>query len=666
MKKNIRLISMITILLYVLMLFPSLFVFAANDNEAYKAGYSNGLWEGIDAAYSDLEDLKPKNYYKVMPKDPDIVSMYDLDKETASYRTSFIRGFKDGFREGYNTTYDNPKIEAKPTNYDEALGYEMGKVSGFNDYYAGKANKWASGVPNTTKLIEMFQLSKEPNAYKNSFITKFKQKYQEGYEFGYRYAKFEPMKNDIQRGEKDGELIGGLLGSNYGRKDYFDKNNNRWDRNLPSDNDIKNTFLLSNEALDYQKSFIASFKKAYRDKYNEAYRNANLEYFSYLFQNGYEQGKEIGFIRGSDYAKVDFMQGKSNNSERYKYTDDKIIFEYNLFNENKRFMDGFIAGFREGLNNGYTLSYREASFDELDSKLLVKTIPIGGGEVLSGDSKLKIAIDKGTFYNNVAVSIDKYMQAKNSITLLDYNRYTKNSDLYIIKINNPMEKCDNDKSVKISFEYYGGQKGGIYKFDNGKWHYVYTLITENAITAYVSPKSLQSNAIYGVFIDEKAFNPLDIRGHWAKNDIITSLRRNITGLYSDGYFNGDLPLSRIQLLMYLNNAYKWQLNLTDKDMEIVEGLKDYKSIESVKELVAYGIKHNYIRIGEDNSFNLYAPVSYSQLENIMKKVADNGFTWKWVADKMVINRDKLSSSYISMGKSVTRAEFCYMINLLTQ
>lgn len=637
MRRNIRLAALITCLFYVLMLFPSLFVFAAaNDNEAYKAGYSNGLWEGIDAAYSDLEDLKPKNYYKVMPKDADIIANYDLDKETASYRTSYMRGFKDGFREGYNTTYDNPKVEVIATNYDEILGYEMGKVNGYSDYYAGKANKWANGVPGTAKLIEIFELTKEPNAYKNNFITKFKAKYQEGYEFGYRYAKFEPMKNDISQGEKEGETLGGLLGFNNGKKDYFDNKVNQWDRNLPSDNDIKSTFSLNNDNTDYQNSFIASFKKSYREKYNEAYRNANIAYSTLLFNNGYTQGNSIGNKKGADYAQVDFFQGKSNNSERYKYTNEKIIMEYNLFNENKRYVDGFIAGFKEGMNSGYTLSYQNAFFDAFSSKQIVKTIPIGGGELLSGDNKLHISIDKGTFYNDVIISIDKYLQVQNTINTPSSHRYIQSSDLYLVKVNNPASKYDNDKNIKISFEYYGGYKGGIYRFHYGTWQYVPTKISENTITAYVSTKSMQENAIYGVFLDDKAIYPLDIRGHWAKDDIITSLRQGFTDVYSDKSFRADLPLTKAQLILYLGKAYNVKVDSTDEDSNLTQGINDNC-------------------------------ITYNELERIMKKVTNNScFTWKQIADKMIINRDKRSNSFNSMENYVTRAEFSYMLNLLIE
>ena len=316
MKNNKKFIPVLFVTIFVLILFPSFIVNAADNSEAYKTGYSNGLWEGIDAAYSDLEDVKPKNYYKAMPKDADIISYYDLDKETSTYRTSFIRGYKDGFKEGYNTTYDNPKIEVLPTNYDEIIGFEMGKACGYSDYYANKNNRWANAVPSTKKLIELFELTKETNAYKNNFVTKFKEKFQEGYEYAYRYDKFEPIRSDIQRGEKDGEQIGGLLGANYGRKDYYDKNTIKWDRNLPSDNDIKSTFSLYNEVLDYEKSFIASFKKAYREKYNEAYRNANIEYHNLLFKNGYDNGKSLGITKGSANAKIDYAMGKPNSNDK--------------------------------------------------------------------------------------------------------------------------------------------------------------------------------------------------------------------------------------------------------------------------------------------------------------------------------------------------------------
>ncbi len=663
--KKTRLITIIICFFYVSFIFPSFFVYAA-DSQAYKDGYSNGLWEGIDAAYDDLEDVKKKNYSKAMPKDSEIKDYYDLDKETAAYSRDFIRGYKEGFKEGYNNTYDNPKNEIQPTNYEEELGMEMGRAAGFSDYYANKNNRWASAVPGTTRLIDMFGLGKETNAYKNKFITKFKENFQEGYETAYREAKYEPKLYDIERGEQDGEVIGGLLGANYGRKDYYDKKAIKWDRNLPSDNEIIKSFVLNNDVANYQKSFIAAFKKAFQEKYDEAYRNANIEYYKGLFDKGYDSGKALGIAKGTSNAQADYMMARSNDPERFKLTDDIVINEYNLFNEHKRYQDGFIAGFKGGYKSGYTIAYQSLSFSAYSEKVIDELIPMGGGAILAGDSKMQLILDKGIFYNDVVASINKYTQIKNPVSLPSKDSFIKSSDLYQLNIINPYERFDNDKPIMMSFEYYGGIKGGIYRYLYGNWMYVPSSISENMITAYITPRMAQQNALYGVFIDEKAINPLDTRGHWAKDDIITTLRRGFTGLYSDNTYRPDVYLTRAQLLTYLGRANKWKVELPDEFMKAPEKLEDYNDIKGIKGLVAVSMKEGYLEI-TDNKFKPNEAISYKDLEKVIRKVyKNNGFTWKWVENKMAVIKDKRSSSVDSMNNKITRAEFAYMLNLLNE
>lgn len=668
MMKNYKKHIIITfVAIFVFILFQTVAVYGATDSDAYKDGYSNGLWEGGDAAYDDLEDVKPKNFRKALPKDDEIISRFDLDKESTAYKRDFIRGYKAGFEVGYNNTYDNPRIEITPTNYDEIVGYELGKASGLSDFYNGKKNKWAEAVPSTTKLIELFGLKNEASAYKNEFILNFKKEFQKGYETAYKNAKFEPMANALLRGEEDGEKIGGLLGKNYGRKDFYDKVNIDWKRNLPSDDDIKKTFSLHNEVPDYVKSFIASFKTAFQKEYNDAYRDANVEYNSTLFDQGYDNGKNLGNIKGASNANIDYLMGKPNNVERYTFSEQNLIKEYKLHNENKRYRDGFIAGFKEGFSIGYIEMYQSASVGSFEEKIIEEIVPLSGGEVVSGDGKLKVVLDSGTFYNDVIVSLDKYMQTTDTVDLPNIDVYTKSSDMYLLKVNNPYNKYDNDKQINLSFEFYGGINGGIYRYHYGAWRYLPSKVTENSISAYISPKLAQENSIYGVFIYDNAVNPLDIRGHWAKDEIVTALRRGYSGLYNDSTFRPDAELTKVQMLMYLSLANKWKADVTDEELSFVENLRDYNEIKDIKELAAFGIKNGFLSISKDNRFNPKDGISYKELENILKKVKnDKNFTWKWVSDKMATIKDKRCSSLDSMNNKVTRAEFVYALNFLSE
>ena len=666
MRRNIRLISMITCLFYGLMLFPALFVNAANDNDAYKAGYSSGLWEGIDAAYSDLEDVKSKNYYKAMPKDADIIANYDLDKETSTYRINFVRGFKDGFREGYNTTYDNPKVEAKPTNYDEALGYQMGEVSGYNDYYAGKSNKWTNAVPGTTKLIEMFRLTNEPNAYKNSFVTNFKAKFQEGYETAYRKAKYEPFKAAIERGAADGAKFGEILGANWGRTDYYSSSISQWDRDLPSDDELKSVFLLDNDSDDYSKSFLSAFKESYRIKYEEAYRTANVNYNLLVFEKGYSHGKDIGLVKGESLARIDLLMGKSNDENRHNFSDNNIINEYKLFNEDEKYREGFISGFREGTKTGYMAVYQSSNFENFMSKAETQVVSINGAQVLSRDNKMSLNIDKGIFYNDVAVSIDKLMGT--NIKMPSKDRYVKSSELYNIRVASSYDGLNRDKPIKLSFDYYGPQSGGIYKYLNDNWYYLTSKIDANSITAFINPESItNSSGTYAVFIDTKAWNPDDLRGHWAKDEIVTYLRRGIAGAFEDNTFRPDIPITKAQLLSSMSKVFKWDIKSAEKEVAALQKVADYKDVEPYKELAAYCVKKDYLKVSPENTIRINSQVSYKEAEAMMKLAMGNkNFSWAGVAEKIMKNKDKRSASYDSMDEHITRAEAVYMLYYMTE
>ncbi|NLN48737.1 MAG: hypothetical protein GX154_06590, partial [Clostridiales bacterium] len=332
MKDYRKHILIIFIAIFVFILFQSVTVLGAADSDAYKDGYTNGLWEGGDAAYDDLEDGFKKNFRKAMPKEDEIISRYDLDKVSNNDKRDFIRGYKEGFELGYNNTYDNPKIEFTPTNYDKVVGYAMGEAAGLSDFYAGKKNKWAEAVPSAAKLVELFGLKNETTAYKNDFILNYKKEFQTAYELAYKNAKFEPMANDALRGYEDGDKIGKLMGADYGRKDFSGNKNIDWKRNLPSDNDLKKTFSLHNEVPDYVKSFLSAFKRSFEDRYNDSYRDAGVEYYSSLFEGAYNNGNSLGQMKGSSIANVDYMMGKPNSIEKYNFTDENLTIEYRLHN----------------------------------------------------------------------------------------------------------------------------------------------------------------------------------------------------------------------------------------------------------------------------------------------------------------------------------------------
>ncbi len=619
-------------ILFTLTLFPGASVFAApaDEEDGYRDGYSAGWTDGMEAAWDDLDEGNRKSYSKALPSNSEIKEMYELDEESNDYEKGFLSGYRAGFREGYEFGYENPESGAvSQIPYDEELGYSMGEINGRLDYFAGKDNAWNLTVPSKTDILYIFGLIKESEAYKNDFVANFRTFYRKGYEYGYRSAKYAPMQTDLEQGGEDGKQFGELLGGNYGRKDYYAGYSSLWDRNLPKDSEIEDLFQLRKDSEDYRYAFLSAFKTAYKAKYEEAYRKANVDNSLLLFGQGYEHGKEVGTIKGESLAKLDRAMNLTNNDTRNNISDKDIIKEFMLFNEHVRYRDGFISGYREGLKTGYLNEYQGANLEYASNKVVTEIVPISGAEVASGDELVLLTIEKGIFFNDTVVTIDQMVENNSTVKLPSSDRMTRASELYTVSLSNYSGSIRPDKTVELKFDYYGPDNGGIYKYTKDGWTYLPSKITQEGISTKISSKAINKSInTYAVFIDEAAWNPPDLRGNWARDEIIAYLRRGMVNAFPDKTFRPDFPLTQGQAVAWINKVYKTQLS-------------EPKAPDT--------------------------PVTYTALEGLMKQATGNkDFRWSVIAENMAVNKDKRSNSYSSMSKTVTRAEAIYMLYYLNE
>lgn len=657
------------VILCMLLTFLPAISYSATTDEGYEEGYSEGWLDGIEEAEYDLMRGRSKNYSRAMPSNDEIIKAFNLDKETTKYRNAFIEGYKDGFRNGYNKTYsdDGYSDGNSEDKYAENIGYAMGEVFGYKDYYEGKSNRWSRNFPSNSDIIETYDLRKETSDYRTNFLDVFKANFQKGYEEAYRKAKFEPFKGSLEQGKKDGEHFGGLLGEMQGKKDFYYGRISNWNRNLPSRAKIINDFLLNRDSDEYEDAFIEAFVKAYEEKYNEAYRGTNSSINDLFYENGYNYGKSIGLEKGQGLATMDLLLGQYNSVQRHMATEYEIINEFELHLQSEKYREGFISGYNEGLNEGYVKAFQDLSFANLQTRLITKIIPLSGGGVNTKDNRFSIKVSAGTYYNDVGVSIDGLMESS-IISLPPKDRFIQASEVYSVKIANSSYIFDNDKTIELSFEYYGPQNGGIYKYTNNSWVYLPSKITENRITTYIRPSSINtSNGIYAVFIDKNFVNIKDVRGHWAKDEINAYIRNGITWKYGDNTYRPDLPITRVQLLELLNKVYKWNLTGLDDKLKEMETLKDFDTFGGYKLLIAYALKNGYFDLYSDNTFKIDSKVTYNQINQIMRKVTkDNNFSWANVASSIVKDKDTRSKSVSSMNSNITRAESIYMLYLLNE
>lgn len=666
LKKYSKSFYVLLIFFILITFFPNNTSYSASTDEGYKDGYSEGWLSGIEKAEEDMAKNRSKNYSRSIPTNEEITKMYKLNDESSRYKSSFLDGYKDGFKDGYNRTYKtsdkDDEDDKNSETYAQSLGFAMGEAYGQRDYYGGKSNRWSSAIPSNSSIVDIFDLKKETNEYRTTFLDAFGDSFKEGYEEGYRKAKFEPFEASFEQGSKDGEHFGSLLGDIYGKKDFFSGKNNDWKRNLPSRTRIISDFSLNNDSKEYLDGFVSSFNYYFEEKYNESYRSSSSKVNDITYENGYKHGIEIGLKKGQGYAQMDLFLKQSNNILRHKPYDQEIINEFNLYLETEKYREGFISGFNEGLTEGYIIAFQEHNYSNSVNKIETKIIPISGGEISTPDKRISVNVPKGTYYNDVALSLD----GLSSVYFPLNNKWIKASDIYTINVSNPSYQFDNLKQIELSFEYYGSQSGGIYKYENNNWIYLPSKISENKIITLIRPSSLNiSSGIYAVFIDNEFKTIKDIRGHWAKDEISAYVRRGLVGLYEDNTFRPNTYISRGQLLVILNAVYKWNFYGLEEKIKELEKLEDFESLDGYKSLVAYALKHGYMDIRPDNKFSLYGAVSYREMENIIRKIhGDNRINWSSISHSMMLNKDTRSKSFDSMDNSITRAEVIYTLYLL--
>ncbi|MBU5437514.1 S-layer homology domain-containing protein [Tissierella sp. MSJ-40] len=631
--------------------------------EGDQLGYYGGRIKGLQNSSSKVTISD----YEARPKDTEILKNYEsyLVGKDSIYKNYFLLGFYEGFARGYNETItSNPNTiysKQEKINYADVLGLILGEIYGYRDFYNKTKSNYYKAMPTEKDIIDMFNLNMEVSSYKNNFIRIFKEKFREGYEIGYAKGNMDPIKESYDAGIKDGDNLGEILGNIYGAKDYYENKTSVYTRDIPSDYEIQRNYSLNKDSTEYKDGFLVGFRKAYEKSYNASFRTANVNEKERESKGAYENGKEVGIVRGKAFAHTDYLNEDPNNWKKHKSISTEIIKEYNLVLYSSDYRQGFISGYWDGFSEGYNTTYLELSKNESSKKIVSSTIPISGGEVDSLDTSLRVKIEKGTYYNPVALSIDTI--SDNNFSLED--KYIKASNFYKLKVSNKSKNLNDKKLVEVRFEYYGNFNGGIYKLVDGKWYYIPSVIEDGFIKARIKPSSIKKDGnVYVVLIDNNNISLQDIRNHWAKDEIITYVKRNIISGYGNKLFKPDKNITRGEFLTILSKVYGWEL---PTNLDNVKVFKDFKSFEPMDKVISYSIEKGYISGYSDKTFKPNKAISYREVEIIMNRVLNSeDFKWYNVATKMLYDKQIRCKSYDSMDKEITRAEVTYMLYILNE
>ena len=537
----------------------------------------------------------------------------------------------------------------------ESESYEAGYDEGY-DYGLDEAG---SGLT-ASRAYRDFEGSRAYNNIKNSIdkfsVSDFRDGFYDGYDDGYR------LEDEVSEEIDYAETLGKLLGEIYGANDYQNGKKADWKKALPSSKNARKMFDLDKQNASYRSSFLATFNSAFKEGYTEAYDKAMFEPAKVTMEQGVSDGETTGELAGAAYGFKDFYEGKTSSFKRDIPTDSQIRDQYSLANDSNEYEDGFRAGFKRAYEEGYNSAYREANTNQSFAKVTSDLVPISGSETLTADGRFAVKVLPGTYYHDVNLTITTSYDVANRT----YGSFIKASDSYTVQMSNPAAATETGKTVELSFEYYGDRYlGGIYRQDGSKWTYIPTVANDNKLSAQVNPGSLHTQGTtFSVFVDKNASSLRDVRGHWAGSEIEAYARRGIVSGYGDSTFKPDNNISRAEFLLLLSKVYNWNITWY---YSTVASFNDADKFGIYTDVISHASRNGYIYGYPDGSFKPGNPISYSEVETIMRRVLPYvSYRWANTANSMLYDKKERSNSFSNMNNNITRAEVVYMLYKLTE
>jgi len=473
------------------------------------------------------------------------------------------------------------------------------------------------------------------------------------------------------QGISDGSYFGDLDGRECGFEDYNNGELNDYTDRLMTENEIAKKYKLTDNDYYYKYYFIQAyqvyFQIAYKSAFRESKSNDEILDYGYAFDHGVSLGEKQGEIS----AFIDFSNELTNDWER-AYTafinNGTLLSRFRLDRESTDYQTYFSSGFREGFKNSYAISFQEEnvlvetqniSFQKIGlSPMLIEysdSAPSYTSGYLSIDTDYRVNIDfpEGAVYEDVYFGLGKLQK--------EYR--LKNEDLraisaqYKIQIGFTPGTVTLEKPIKLSFEYYGTSKAGIYEYTNGKWVYLPSNFEEGTIYTEI-PSGYYDGGVYALFIDEDYVSPLDITFNWARSEIDTLARRGI--LDQAVYFNPNQSITREEFAELIYRAFNQLYPKTTTSSRLV--LQDQELInENAILAVDYMISKGYMALDSNNNFNPNALMTYTELQHTMSVILSYSFEWETIADKMLYDNYKKSLSYSSYENHPLRSEVAFLI-----
>lgn len=166
------------------------------NNANQKLDYASELGKalGVIKGAKDYQNGKKSDWRAALPNSTSISKMFELDKQSSSYRGTFIKDFTNAFNEGYTEAYDKAAYEIDLLTLEqgvkdgEDVGMIVGAAYGAKDFYAGKDLDFKRDLPSRNEIADQYSLNNDELDYEDGFISGFISAYEESYNQAYREA----------------------------------------------------------------------------------------------------------------------------------------------------------------------------------------------------------------------------------------------------------------------------------------------------------------------------------------------------------------------------------------------------------------------------------------------------------------------------------------------
>ncbi len=455
-----------------------------------------------------------------------------------------------------------------------------------------------------------------------------------------------------------GNRMGEIEGQLSGYMDSLGGRKNNWSKAIPSNKKIIERYNLDRETTAYRSAFLGDFRSSFREAYEKAFRDENFKDSIATGENGLVHGGIIGTLDGEAQGKLDYIRGKNNSWKSSIDNDSTIIKRYNLDRENFRYRESFLMEYKDGFREAYIIAFQDENMESSAGGSNTVFLSMHGGEVDSHDRAVKLKVEPGSFYEETGISISRTALYESSfgagITPMPHS--------YNIRIRNVSNSVNLKKPVRIEFEYYGSENGGIYEYRNGRWLYLPGKIAGNKIYADIH-RTQYSGGTYTVLIDDNYRAAYDTMGHWAAEPIDIFMRRGFIRGYPDKTFRPNQSITRAEFVKILDNVYNWSRRSS------VGGTKKYFADSAVfgvfADSISRAVSLRYIKGYADNTFRPHIPITYQEVEWLMQRITGKpGFRWNRVAEQILSDHYVYSKSYNSKQNYITRAEVVYLLYFL--